>query len=228
MSSRPLTLVSSMATRELLKTLAATWSANTGRAVQATAAGGVDVAKRVRAGEEFDVVVLASNVIDELIGENRLSGPRVDVVRSGIGIAIRSGAPAMPVASEGEVRDAVRAARTISCSTGPSGAYLQKLFERWGVLEEIRGRLVVPPPGVPVGSLVADGKVDLGFQQLSELIGVAGIEVLGPLPPAIQQLTVFAGAVRVSPEVVDARSLLEFLGSASHADVRARAGMERD
>lgn len=228
MSSRPLTLVSSMATRELLRTLAETWSARTGRAVQAIAAGGVDVAKRVRAGEAFDVVVLASNVIDDLIGEGRLSAPRIDVVRSGIGIATRAGAPRPPVSTEDAVREAVRGARTISCSTGPSGTYLQKLFERWGVLDEIRARLIVPPPGVPVGSLVADGKVDLGFQQLSELIGVAGIQVLGPLPPAIQQLTVFAGAVRSSPDAPDARALLDFVAAPAHADLRAKQGMERD
>ena len=228
MSSRPLSLVSSMATRELLKALTETWSARTAHTVQTIAAGGVDVAKRVRAGEAFDVVVLASNVIDELISEGRLSAPRVDVVRSGIGIATRAGAPRPTVASEEDVREAVRSARTVSCSTGPSGTYLQKLFERWGVLEEIRARLIVPPPGVPVASLVADGKVDLGFQQLSELIGVAGVQVLGPLPPAIQQLTVFAGAVRPSPEVGDARALLDFLASPAHADLRGKRGMERD
>ena len=224
--SRPLTLVSSMATRELLRALAEAHASRSGQSVRATAAGGVDVAKRVRAGEDFDVVVLASNVIDELIAEGRLLAPRVDVVRSGIGIAVPAGSVAPAVATEHDVREAVRAARTISCSTGPSGTYLQKLFERWGVLEEIRGRLVVPPPGVPVGSLVAEGKVALGFQQLSELINVAGIAVLGPLPPAIQSMTAFSGAVRDSQEVAAARALLEYLAAPDHAELRRRYGME--
>jgi molybdate transport system substrate-binding protein len=217
-----------MATRELLRSLTETWSARPGTPVEAIAAGGVDVATRVRAGEGFDVVVLAANVIDELVADGRLLPPRVDVVRSGIGIAVRAGGPRPAVTSEDEVREAVRSARTISCSTGPSGTYLQKLFERWDLIDEIRARIIVPPPGVPVGSLVADGKVELGFQQLSELIGVSGIHVLGPLPPAIQSLTTFAGAVRSSPEVAQARALLDFLGSRAHSDLRGRHGMERD
>jgi molybdate transport system substrate-binding protein len=227
MPARALTLLSSMATRELLRELAACHAQATGQPVEAQGAGGVDVAKRVRAGEAVDIVVLASKVIDELIGEGVLAGPRVDLVRSGVGIAVRAGTPRVDVSSEAAVRDAVLAARTLSYSTGPSGTWLQGLFERWGIAERIGERIVVPPPGVPVGSLVADGRAELGFQQLSELINLAGIQVLGPLPPEIQTLTVFSAAVSSASDSQDAaRAFLRYMASPQTAEVKVHFGME--
>lgn len=217
-----------MATREILGALALRFGRSAGRVVSTEAAGGVDVAKRVQAGELVDVVVLAGNAIDKLIGEGRLlTGSRVDLVKSGIAVAVRAGAPKPPIDTEEAVQRAVRAARTISYSTGPSGVYLEKMFDRWGILEEIRARIVVPPPGVPVGSLIAGGRVELGFQQLSELMNVADIEVVGALPPAIQSVTVFSGAVAtLSDAPHEARELLRFMSSPETAEVKLRHGME--
>lgn len=222
-----LKMMSSMATRELLAQLAERFARDTGVPVQAEAAGGVEVAKRISAGEACDVVVLASNAIDKLIAEGRVTGARVDLVRSGVAIAVREGALQPPVASEDEVRAAVLAASSVSYSTGPSGVYLEKLFERWGILDTVRPRIVVPPPGVPVGSLVADGRVALGFQQLSELMSLPGIVVLGPLPPSIQTMTVFAGGVcSASTRQQAARALLDFMHSPAVAELKLRHGME--
>src|SRR4030095_7480674 len=196
MSTSPLKLLSSMATRELLAELAANCGRVLSQPVITEAAGGVDVAKRVQAEEAVDIVVLASNVIDKLIGEGKLvNGSRRDLVKSGIGIAVRKGAARYDVSSESAVRGAVVAARNLSFSTGPSGTYLQQLFERWGILESIKGKIVVPPPGIPVGTLVSSGQCELGFQQMSELINLEGIDVLGALPAAIQTLTVFSAAI---------------------------------
>ena len=153
-----LKLISSMATAELLAELVTTYQRSTGISVMAEAAGGVAVLQRIQAGEAADVVVLAGNVIDKLIVEGRLLvGTRLDLVRSGIAVAVRAGAPKPSIADEAAVRQAVLNAKTLSFSTGPSGVYLEKLFERWGILETIRSRIVVPPPGIPVGTLVADG-----------------------------------------------------------------------
>lgn len=228
MSPHPLKLISSMAAREVLGELAAQFQRATGQPVTAEAAGGVDVAKRVQAGEALDVVVLASNAIEKLIAEGRLlAGSRVDLAKSGVAIAVRSGAAQPDVSTEDAVKRAVLAARTLSYSTGPSGVYLEKLFERWGILETIRNRIVVPPPGVPVGSLVASGVAELGFQQLSELMSLPGIEVIGPLPPAIQTLTTFSGGISVrcgAPE--PARALLDYMASPAALDIKKKHGMD--
>src|SRR6185436_20764627 len=122
---------------------------------------------------------------------------------------------------------AVLAARSIGTSTGPSGVALAKLFERWGISEQIRDRIVTPPPGVAVGGLVARGEVELGFQQLSELARLGGIDVLGPLPPEIQIVTTFSAAVAAAsrrPEA--ARALLAFMSSPAAAGAKRFYGME--
>lgn len=228
MPARPVKLLSSMATRELLNELAADYERSTGQPVLAEAAGGVDVAKRVRAGESVDVVVLSSTAIDSLIAAGSLlPDSRVDLVKSGVAIAVREGAARPDVSSEEALKRAVLGARTLSYSTGPSGVYLEKLFERWGVLQDIRARIVVPPPGVPVGSLVAQGTVEIGFQQLSELMSLPGITVIGPLPPGIQTITVFSGGVSPGCDRAGmARALLSYMASPAVAAVKARFGME--
>ena len=228
MPPRPLKLLSSMATRELLNELVAEYERKTGQPVTAEAAGGVDVAKRVRAGEAVDVVVLSSTAIDSLIAAGSLlPDSRIDLVKSGVAIAVRAGVSQPDVASEEAVKRAVLNAKTLSYSTGPSGVYLEKLFQRWGILEEIRSRIVVPPPGVPVGSLVAGGTVELGFQQLSELMSLPGIEVIGPLPPEIQTITLFSGGISPGCERPElARALLDYMALPSVASVKQRFGME--
>jgi molybdate transport system substrate-binding protein len=227
MTTQPLKMISSMATRELLAVLAGNYARDTGRSVLAEAVGGVDAAQRINAGEVVDVVVLASAAIDKLIAAGRLLPGRVDLVKSGVAIAVRSGAPAPAIATEADVKAAVLAAPSLSYSTGPSGVYLEQLFERWGILEQIRPRLVVPPPGVPVGALVADGRAALGFQQLSELMNLPGITVLGPLPDAIQNLTVFSGGICASSgSPAAARQLLQYLASPQVAQIKLQHGMQ--
>ena len=224
----PIRLISSMATRQLLADLVALYEKTSALRVEVESVGGVDAAKRVQAGEAFDGVVLAAKAIDQLIDAGRvLAGSRIDLVHSGVAIAVRAGAPRPAVGSEDEVRDAVRQARSISYSTGPSGVFLAGLFERWGIAGQIAGRLVQAPPGVPVGSLVASGEVELGFQQLAELIHLPGIDVIGPLPPAIQIVTTFsAGVAGTSTQPEATRALFEFLASPAAAAAKVANGFD--
>jgi molybdate transport system substrate-binding protein len=220
--------ISSMATRQLLAELTTLWRERTGQHVAIESVGGVDAAKRVQAGEAFDLVILASDAIDKLMAAGCLEpGSKVDIVLSGTSVAVPAGAIVPDIASEDAVRAAVRAAPSVSYSTGPSGVALAKLFERWGIAEQVKPKIVTPPPGTPVGSLLASGQVALGFQQLSELIHVQGIRIVGPLPPAIAIDTVFSGAVRKGlAHAGAARELLAFMASPETDAAKRRQGMQ--
>jgi molybdate transport system substrate-binding protein len=219
--------ISSMATRQVLADLVADHARAGGPEVHIESVGGVDAARRVAAGEAFDVVILGADAIARLEAAGHvLAGSTVPLVLSGTAVAVRAGAPVPDLSDETAVKRAVLAARSLSYSTGPSGVALAQLFERWGVADELQARIVTPPPGVPVGSLVARGEVELGFQQLSELIHVAGIAVAGPLPPAIQITTTFSGAVCAASHQPDAvRALLAFMASPAAAEAKRRQGM---
>ena len=217
-----------MATRQVLAELTSGYEQATGDRASIEAVGGVDAAKRVLAGEAFDVVVLASDAIAKLVAAGSIvPGSVVDLVHSGVAVAVPAGAPQPDISSEESVRQAVLAARSISYSTGPSGVALAQLFERWGITGEIAARMVQAPPGVPVGSLVARGEVALGFQQLSELLHVQGIAIVGPLPPAIQITTTFsAGIGALSQQADAARALLAYMASPQAADAKRKQGMD--
>jgi molybdate transport system substrate-binding protein len=224
----PLKILSSMATRQLLADLVAAFRETASLEIQVESVGGVDAARRVAAGEAVDIVALASNAIEQMADSGRIvAGSRVDLVRSGVAVAVRAGAPRPDIGSEEAVKHAVLAATSLSYSTGPSGVQLARLFERWGIADRIRERIVQAPPGVPVGQLVADGKVALGFQQLSEMMNLPGIDVLGPLPPAIQITTTFSAGLSVTSTQPDAvRALLAFMASPAVDGIKRRNGME--
>ena len=218
-----------MATKPLLADLVALYKAQAPDVlVQLESVGGVDAAKRVQAGEAFDVAVLASDAIDKLIASGHvLPGSRVDLVHSGVAVAVPAGAPVPDIATEEALRQAVLSARSVGLSTGPSGVQLAQLFVRWGIAEQIEGRMVQAKPGVPVGALIAQGEVALGFQQLSEMMGVPGITVLGPLPDAVQITTTFSGSVAATSGQADAvRAMLSFWASVACAETKRRHGMD--
>ncbi|MEJ5991809.1 substrate-binding domain-containing protein [Ramlibacter sp. PS3R-8] len=220
--------ISSMATRQVLGELARDWQQRTGGNVDIESVGGVDAARRVAAGEAFDVVVLAIDAIQKLEAAGHLvAGSRVDLVESGVAIAVRDTAKRIDISSEDALKAAVLAAPTVGYSTGPSGVALIQLFQRWGIAQDLQGRLVQAPPGVPVGALVARGEVALGFQQLAELIHLEGITILGPMPAGVEIDTVFSGAVCARSKQGDAaRELLAFMASPAADEAKRRNGME--
>lgn len=217
-----------MATRLVLAELAALWRAKGGGEVDFESVGGVDAARRIGAGEAFDVVVLAADAIDKLIAAGSVAaGSRSDLVRSPVAIAVRAGCKAPDVSTEDALRRTLLGARNIGYSTGPSGSALLKLFAHWGIAEQLSDRVVQAPPGVPVGQLVADGAVELGFQQLSEMLSQPDIAIIGAMPPGCEIVTTFSGGIcAASPQPEAARALLAWLQSPATADAKRRQGME--
>lgn len=223
-----ITGISSMAMRHVLAELGEVYEQRSGQPVAIVSVGGVDAARRVGDGEAFDFVVLAADAIERLAAGGRLDpASRTDLARSAVAIAVAAGAARPDVSTEPALRDAVLRARRIGYSTGPSGAHLVRLFERWGIADTVAQRTVQVSPGVPVGTLVARGDVELGFQQLSELMHEPGIDVVGPLPAGIQAVTVFSAAVcAASNDPAAARALLSFLASPEADALKRRHGME--
>jgi molybdate transport system substrate-binding protein len=224
----PIKAISSMATRQLLAELALAYQQVHGVEVRIESVGGVDAARRVAAGEAFDLVVLAGDAIDKLVDAGPLlAGSRRAIADSAVAIAVRAGAPRPDIGSEEALRAAVLAARSIGYSTGPSGTALLRLFERWGLQETLRERLLQARPGVPVGSLVASGEAELGFQQLSELQELPGITVLGGMPPGLEIVTRFVGAITAAAtEPAAAAALLDFMAAPEQRALKRRHGMD--
>ncbi len=221
-------MISSMATRETLNELIRVFARTTGWRILAESAGGVEMLKRVQARQPVDLVVLASTSIDQLIAEGTLlADTRTDLLSSGIGVAIRAGAKRFDISSTEAVKAALLAAGSVGYSTGPSGTYLLKMFQSLGVHQTLKARIVQAPPGIAVASLIADNQVELGFQQISELINAPGIELLGPLPAGLQMVTTFsAAATRWAQNRAAIAEFLAFMNSKEVDPIKRRFGMQ--
>ena len=216
-----------MATRQMLAELVRVNLSSGGTPLVLESVGGVDAARRVQAGEAFDLVFLASDAIARLIASGHvLPNSRVDLVRSQVAVAVKSGSPVPSLATELAVRQAVLSAASVGYSTGPSGSALLVLFERWGILADMQAKLRQAPAGVPVAAMVASGDVALGFQQRSEMIDAPGIQVIGDLPAEIAIETIFLGGVcRASKRADEARAMLLQFASPIHAAIKLQHGM---
>lgn len=219
--------ICSMATAALLRALLSDYQRHNAQRIELMSSGGVEVLRRLMDGEPFDLVVLASDAIEQLTRSNRLlAASRVDLVRSSVAVAVRAGAPHPDIGTEPALRAALLAAGRIGYSTGPSGTGLLALLQRLGIDEQLRSHLVQAKPGVPVGSLLASGEVALGFQQRSELQGMAGIELVGDLPAACAIETTFSGAIcTASQQAAAAGALLGYLQSPEAAPTKRQHGM---
>ena len=220
-----------MATRQLLADLVQSYASTYREKWQIESVGGVDAARRVAAGESFDLVLLANDAIDGLIAQGHLlPGSRIDWVLSSVVVAVPEGVTPPPIATEAQLRLAVQDAPTIGISTGPSGAYVEKLIRGWGLGDLLEARRVVPPPGTPVGQYIAQGKVALGFQQRSEMVGLSGVQVLGPLPDPVAYTTVFSAGIPVArppghPQRAEIDRFLAYLTSEDSLSFKLQHGM---
>jgi len=190
--------------------------------------GPASIVNRVRRGEPVDVLLLARTSLDELIGEGLVvATSRVDVAQSSIGMAVRKGAPKPNISSVEALKRVLLQAQSIAYSAQVSGIYLtDELFPRLGIAEQMMKKSKRVDVG-RVGTVVARGEAELGFQQISELLEVPGVDLVGPLPPEVQRVTVFsAGVAAGSKHPEAARALIEYFRSPAGLDVIAKSGLE--
>jgi len=187
--------------------------------------GGAEIARRLRAGEDTDLVIMAAKGIDELIAEGLLAnGSRVDLVRSKIGAAVKAGAVRPDISNAAALRETLDAAKSIAYSSGPSGVYLAELFRKW---ELPPAKLHQTAPGMPAGDIVASGECEIGFQQISELLPVKGIDYIGPLPEELQLVTIFSAATSARAKNAEpARALTRYFTSSAIAATLAKHGLD--
>ncbi len=183
---------------------------------------------RLQRGEAVDVVIMAVDALDDLIRQGKVSsGSRFDLVRSGIGMAVKTGAPKPDIGSVDALKRTLLAAKSIAYSDSASGVYLSTvLFPRLGIADRIKAKSR-KIEGTPVGEVVAKGEVEIGFQQISELIPVTGIDIVGPLPAAAQKITIFAAGIPASSKQPEAaRALIQWLSSpAAYAAIK-KSGLD--
>ncbi|MGW1146057.1 substrate-binding domain-containing protein [Streptomyces sp. NPDC002454] len=225
--SREISGLSSMATRPVLAELSEHIRTVHGIPVRFEAAGGVQTARRVREGAGADLLVLAAGALAALEEEGHvLPGTARPLWLSEVVAAVPQGVPLPALETEGDLRNTLLSARRIAYSTGPSGTALVDLVARTGLIDTLRDRLVQAAPGIPAGSLLASGEADLAFQQHSELMGLPGVVVVGPLPGGSAISTTFSGGVLASSTQPDrAREALELLGSDAGASIARTRGM---
>ena len=221
-------VLSSLAHREAYLELVPQFERGKGHKVSTTWAGTADIMKRLAAGEVFDLIIVSSISVDELIKQGKIAGPRADLAKTGIGVAVRAGAPKPDIGSADALKKALLAAKTVGYSTGPSGVYLVKLFERMGIADAVKAKTRQIPSGGTVGPIIASGDAEIGFQQISELVHVPGVDFVGPLPPEIQHITTFSCAIQsaaTNPEA--ARELVKFLTAQPADPVFKKHGLDR-
>jgi molybdate transport system substrate-binding protein len=186
------------------------------------------IPSRLERGEPVDVVILAGEALDALIGQGKVrAGSRVDLVRSSIGMAVRSGAPKPDISSVEALTRTLLQATSIAYSASASGVYLStEMFQRLGIADQIKGK-ARRIESERVGAVVARGDAEIGFQQVSELLPISGIDYVGPLPAAVQRVTTFAAGVAVGSKAPDAaKALIDFLMSPAAAPAITKTGLE--
>jgi molybdate transport system substrate-binding protein len=221
-------LLASGAVKEAYLELLPNFEKASGHSVKAAWSNTTDIRKRVAEGEIADLVILGSNGTDALIKDGKLvASTRTAFAKSGIYIVVRAGAPAPDIGSADALKRSVLAAKSVAYSGGASGTYIVSMFQKLGIYDEVRAKAVVTKPNEPVGGKVARGEAEVGFHQLSELIPVTGIDIVGPLPPDFQEVTVFSGALHsAAKEPAAGGALIEFLTAPAAADTLKKHGLE--
>jgi molybdate transport system substrate-binding protein len=221
-------LTSSTAMQEAVEELAAMFERASGNKVTMTFQSGVETSAKIAAGAMADLVVTTPEAIDELTRDGKLvAGTRVNFVQSGVGVAVRAGAPHPDISTPAAFKQAMLAAKSVGISKGPSGVYLMSIMQRLGIADAVKAKGVTPELGQRVGNLVARGEAEIGVQQITELLPIPGIDFLGPLPNELQTKIGYATArLATAKEPQAAAALVKFMSSEAALPVMKKMGME--
>jgi molybdate transport system substrate-binding protein len=222
-------VLSSIATREAYNELLPQFEQASGHKVTTVWSGTVDIMKRMAAGgDQHDLIVISSTELEELIKQGKIMpGTRVDLAKSGIGVAVRAGAPKPDIGSVEALKRTLLAAKSVGYTSGPSGVYMAGLIERMGIAEAVKAKFRSVPSGGTIGTIVASGDCEIGFQQISELVHIKGTDYVGPLPAEIQRVTVFTSGVQTGAANAEAaRALQQFLVTPAAIATMRRHGLE--
>jgi molybdate transport system substrate-binding protein len=219
------------AMRGVLDALVPDFEKGTGHKVVLDNATAGVLAKRIGDGEAFDLAIVTPQVIDGLVAKGKIAGPRVDLAKVGMGVAVKEGAPAPDIATVEAFKAALMAAKSVAYidpkAGGSSGIYFDGLIDRLGIGEPIRAKARLKAGG-HVADLVASGEAELAVHQISEILPVKGVRLVGPLPAPIQNTTVYAAGFGASAqEPAAAKALLDYLAGPASAPVLSAKGMER-
>jgi molybdate transport system substrate-binding protein len=216
--------------KEALGALAPTFEKSSGHTVVAIPGNTEEIIKRLSAGETLDIVIAPVPLIDQMMQRGVLiPESRVDVAKSGIGVAARMGTPRIDISSGDAFKKALLEAKSIVLSAGVSGVYLNGLFRKWGIAEQIRSKSITLPGAVPVADALVRGDFEIGFLQVSELLPVKGIQFVGPLPADIQEMTPITAALSKTMSAEDAaKAFVKFLKSPAASLVVRKTGLEPD
>jgi molybdate transport system substrate-binding protein len=189
------------------------------------------IRKRIEAGEEADVVIVASvlgrSLAEELTKQGKIAGAPVVFAKSGVGVAVRAGAPEPDISSADALKTSLLQAKTITYSAGASGVYIASMLQKLGIYDQVKAKAVAVKPSEPVGEVVARGDAEIGFHQVSELLPVKGIRYLGPLPADIQNITVYSGGIHSGTKAeAAAKALVAFLSTPSAMQSLGKHGLE--
>jgi molybdate transport system substrate-binding protein len=221
-------VTSSTAMREVVEELADMFERASGNKVSMTFQSGVETSEKIKQGAVADLVVTTPEAIEELVRDGKVvAGSRVNFVQSGVGVAVRAGAPKPDISTSAGFKNAMLAAKTVGISKGPSGVYLMSIMARLGIADQVKAKAVTPELGQRVGNLIARGEAEIGVQQITELLPIAGIDFLGPLPSELQTKIGYGTARPITAkQPAAAAALAKFLSSESALPVMKKMGLE--